>query len=323
MFDNSKAFASILSASFDGHWSEALGEASAAGGGWAGQLLAVTPAGEVLYDLGHRVPAEALAEFELRGGVDQAANPRAAVLRRRHFEVLGDDAVISADARWRNPFYAEIYAPADAPYVCMARLPGPDGSSIVLASLRAASAGHVAADDRLRFGMLLPHFAAAIRLQARLDGHGKSIAIGALDAVRLPAFLLSAAGRVVAATWAAEALAQDSELIRVRRRSIRAVDRSSDARLQAAIRLACRWTLEPTVRTTSVVLRGERTAATAQVAPLPSCWGPSRHGAVAVLTVEYSAAGAHDPCRDDRTGRGDMPAAEPLRRPAVLKLAAH
>jgi hypothetical protein len=291
MFNNSKAFASILSASFDGNWSEALAEASAAGGGWAGQLLAVTSAGEVLYDFGHQLPQEVLADFERRGGVDQAVNPRAAVLSRRHFEVVGDDAVISADLRRGNPFYTEVYAPADAPYVCMSRLPGPGGTSIVLASLRAASAGHVAADDQLRFGMLLPHVAAAIRLQARLDGHGKSIAMGALETVKLPAFLLSADGRLVGATESAEALAREDGFVRVRRRTIRALDRSSDARLQAAIRLACRWTLEPTVRTSSVVLRGESATTTAQVAPLPCAWGPSRHGAVAVLTFAQFSRG--------------------------------
>ena len=291
MFDTGKAFASILSASFDGNWSEALGEISAAGGGWAGQLLAVTRTGEILYDLGHRIPLDALVEFERRGGLDQAVNPRAAVLGRRHFEVVGDDALISAEARRRNPFYAEVYAPADAPYVCMARLPGPDGASIVLASLRPASAGHLSASDQLRFGMLLPHVAAAIRLQARLDGQGKAIAVGALEAVGLPAFLLSATGRVVGATSSAEALARDAGIVRVRRQTIRALDRSSDARLQAAIRLACRWTLEPALRTTSLALRGETAVATAQVAPLPYAWGPTRHGAVAVLTVS-PASGA-------------------------------
>jgi hypothetical protein len=284
MFDNAKAFASILSASFDGDWSQALAEVTAAGGGWAGQLLAVTRTGEVLYDLGHRLPLDALADFERRGGVDQTINPRAAVLGRRHFQVVGDDDLISAEARARNPFYAEVYAPADAPYVCMSRLPGPDETSIVVASLRAPSAGPLPAADQLRFGMLLPHIAAAIRLQARLDGQGRSIAIGALEAVGLPAFLLSANGRVVGATSSAEALAREAGIVRVRRRTIRAVDRASDARLQAAIRLATRWTLEPMVRTTSVVLRAESTATTVQIAPLPPAWGPTRHGAVAVLT---------------------------------------
>ena len=115
MFDSAKAFGSILSASFDGNWADALAEVSAAGGGWAGQLLAVTRTGDILYNLGHRLPLDALAEFERRGGVDPAANPRAAVLRRRPFEVVGDDTVIGAEARRRDPFYADIYSPADAP----------------------------------------------------------------------------------------------------------------------------------------------------------------------------------------------------------------
>jgi hypothetical protein len=285
MFDSAKAFASILSASFDGNWADALSEVTAAGGGWAGQLVAVTRTGEVLYDLGHRLPLDLLADFERRGGLDQAINPRAAVLARRPFEVVGDDAVISADARGRDPFYAEVYAPADAPYVCMSRLPGPAGTSVVFAALRAASAGHVAADHQLRFGMLLPHLSAALRLQARLDGHGQALALGALDAVGLPAFLLAASGRLVGVTQAGECLARQAAIVRVRRGAVSAVDRASDERLQAAIRLACGWTTDPMVRTSAVALRGGSSVVEAQVAPLPLAWGPTRHGAVAVLTL--------------------------------------
>jgi hypothetical protein len=295
MFNATKALGSIHSASFDGNWSEALAEVSAAGGGWAGQLIAVTRTGEVLYDLGHRLPMDLLTDFERRGGIDQAVNPRAAVLGRRPFQIVGDDDVISAKARSRNPFYAEVYAPADAPFVCMSRLPGPQGSSIVFASLRTASAGHVGPEDRFRFGLLLPHLAAAIRLQARLDGYGRSIALGALDAVELPAFLLSASGGLVGLTESAEALARKAGIVRVRRRQIHAVDGASHARLWAAIRLACGWAPEPTVRTTSVVLRGEGVVTTAQVAPLPCAWGPTRHGAVAVLTFPQFRVDAESP----------------------------
>jgi len=284
MFDVAKAFDSISSAPFDGNWSEALAQLSAAGGGWAGQLLGISRTGEVLYDIGHRVPLDALIDFERRGGVDPALNPRAAVLRRRHFETLGDDDVISADERRRSPFYAELYAPLDAPFVCMSRLPGPQGSSVVVASLRSASAGHLTAEDRLRFAMLLPNMAAAVRLQARLDGHGRALALGALDAVGLPAFLLSASGNLVGLTTSAEALARQAGLLRVRRRRVHAVDRRSDARLQAAIELACRWSVEPRVRSSSVVVQGENGVTTADVAPLPCASGPTRHGAVAVLT---------------------------------------
>lgn len=285
MFDVAKAFVSISSAPFDGNWSEALAQVSTAGGGWAGQLLGISRAGEVLYDIGHRIPPDALIDFERRGGVDPALNPRAALLQRPHFEVLGDDAVMSAEERRRSPFYAELYEPMDTPFVCMSRLPGPRGTSIVVASLRSASAGHVADEDRLRFSMLLPHVAAAIRLQARLDGHGQSVALGALDAVALPAFLLSASGRVVGLTALAESLAQDAGVLQVRGSRIHAVDRSSDARLQAAIRLACGWSAEPTARGTSVVMRGNGAVTTAEVAPLPYATAPSRHGAVAVVTL--------------------------------------
>ena len=139
MFDVAKAFASISSAPFDGNWSEALAQISAAGRGWAGQLLGVSRSGELLYDVGYRLPVEALSEFELRGGVDPSLNPRARLLSHPYFETIGDDDVMCAEERRRNPFYTELYEPADAPFVCMSRLPGPAGASTVVVSLRSAS----------------------------------------------------------------------------------------------------------------------------------------------------------------------------------------
>jgi hypothetical protein len=293
MFDVAKAFASIRTAPFDGDWTEALAQISEAGRGWAGHLLGVSRTGEVLYSIGHRLPIEALSDFERRGGVDPAHNPRANALRHPHFEVLGDDDFMSVDDRLRSPFYAELYEPADAPFVCMSRLPGPQGASIVVAALRTASVGHLGDEDRLRFSMLLPHVAAAIRLQARLDGHGQSLVTGALEAVGLPAFLLSASGGVVGLTTAAETLAERAGVLRLRRGRLHAVDRASNERLQAAIRQACHWSIEPTVPSAPVVLRGERFVTTAEVAALPRAWGPTRHGAVAIVTARQCSSAAY------------------------------
>ena len=285
MFDVAKAFASISSAPFDGNWSEALAQISAAGRGWAGQLLGVSRSGELLYDVGYGLPLDALRDFERRGGVDQSLNPRAAVLGHPFFETLGDDDVAPADERRRSPFYTELYEPADAPFVCMSRLPGPRGASVVVVSLRSASAGHLVEEDRLRFAMLLPHVAAAIRLQARLDGHGQSLVTGALEAVGLPAFLLSASGSVVGLTASAETFAERAGVLQFRGRKIQAVDRGSNEQLQAAIRRSCNWSLGPAVPSTSVVLRGACHATTVEVAQLPRGGGPTRHGAVAMVTV--------------------------------------
>ncbi len=285
MFDVAKAFASIRSAPFDGDWREALAQITAAGRGWAGQLLGVSRSGQMLYDIGHGIPVEALSDFERLGGADPLLNPRASILGRPHFEVLGDDHVISDEDRRRNPFYTELYTPMNAPFVCMSRLPGPQGSSVVIAALRTASVGHLADEDRMRFAMLLPHVAAAIRLQARLDGHGQSLMTGALETVGLPAFLLSATGSVVGLTTAAEAFAERAGVLQLRRRKIHALDRASNAKLQAAIRQACRWSIEPAGPSASVVLRGERFATVAEVAALPRAWGPTRHGAVAIVTT--------------------------------------
>jgi hypothetical protein len=285
MFDVSKAFASISSAPYDGNWSEALAQISAAGRGWAGQLLGVSRSGELLYDVGHGLPLDALSDFERRGGVDPGLNPRAAILHKPYFATLGDNDVVSADERRSSPFYTEVYEPADAPFVCMSRLPAPRGASVIVVSLRSASAGHLVEEDRLRFAMLLPHVAAAIRLQDKLEGHGQTLLTGALEAVGLPAFLLSASGNVVGLTASAEIFAERSGLLQHRGRKIQAADRGSNEHLQAAIRRACNWSLGPAVASTSVVLRGDGVATTVEVAQLPRGGGPIRHGAVAMLTV--------------------------------------
>lgn len=285
MFDVAKAFASISSAPYDGNWSDALAQISAAGRGWAGQLVGVSRGGDVLYDVGYRLPQEALAEFERRGGVDPGLNPRARLLGHPHFTTLGDDEVMPADERGRNPFYNELFAPSDAPFVCMARLPGSGGASVAVVSLRSASTGHLETEDRLRFGMLLPHMAAAIRLQARLDGHGQSLVTGALEAVGLPAFLLSACGSVVGLTTAAEAVVARPDVLQLRRRKLHSSSRAGNERLQAAIRRACNWSVDAPAPSMSVTLQGEGAPLTVEVAPLPRATGPSRHGAVAILTV--------------------------------------
>lgn len=290
MFDVAKAFASISSAPFDGNWSDALAQISAAGSGWAGQMLGVSRSGELLYDVGYRIPVDLLSDFEQRGGVDPSLNPRAKLLSRPYFETIGDNEVMCAEERSRNPFYTEFFGSADAPFVCMARLPGPGGASTAVVSLRSASAGHLVEEDRLRFAMLLPHVAAAIRLQARLDGHGQSLVTDALEAVKLPAFLLSATGSVVGLTPSAESFAQRADVLQLRGRKIQAVDRASDQRLQAAIRRACCWSLEPAATSASVVLQGEDRTSTVEVAPLPRAQGPGRHGAVAILTVAQPPA---------------------------------
>jgi hypothetical protein len=155
----------------------------------------------------------------------------------------------------------------------------------VVVSLRSASAGHLVEEDRLRFAMLLPHVAAAIRLQARLDGHGQALVTDALEAVKLPAFLLSATGAVVGLTPSAETFAARAGVLQLRRRKLQAVDRRSDEQLQAAVRRACCWSLDPVAPSTSVVLHGDNRSATVEVASLPRACGPARHGAVAIVTV--------------------------------------
>ena len=75
-----------------------------------------------------------------------------------------------------------------------------------------------------------------------------------------------------------EVQAQQASYLERRDMLLKDVDR-------AVIRRACCWSLEPAASSTSVVLQGEGRATTVEVAPLPRADGPTRHGAVAILTV--------------------------------------
>lgn len=284
-FDYEKAVQAIAEAPFAEDWQEALAQTSLAGGGWAGQLIGVSKTAGLQFDLVYRAPLDAIAEFERRGGVDPALSPRAQVFFRRPLEVLGEEDILSPDEQRGDPL-RDLYDGADAPFVCISRLPVSRDLDVVLAALRSRRAGRVQAEEKERFAALLPHTVAALRIQARLEHEASSVAAGALEVLSSPVFLMGVSGEVVAMTAPAEAAARDGAFVRLRGSRLEARTARSDSDLQAALRLASRRAqggLQPAG--SSVPLRsGTDDVVVAEVAPLPSRSG-FRLGAVAMVAL--------------------------------------
>lgn len=288
-FDQAEALAAIGEAPFVGTWTSALAHLTRAGGGWCGQLVGVASSGGLMFDVVEGLPTETLSEWEAAGGADPSLNPRAQILRRNTFEVLGDDDCLAPEARSRNAFYAELYEPVDGPYACLARLPAP-GGSIGVAVMRSQLAGHAGRQDLNQFASVLPQLAGAIRLDAALQQQGVHLALGALGAMRAPAVLLDSAGKVVALTGAAETrlgLAARAPGLHVVRGRLEATHRPSDARLQAAIRRACAkpFAGHPPPPAKAVLIESPEGPMVAEVSALPRSSEALHFGPVAVVVL--------------------------------------
>lgn len=217
-------------------WSKLVEAAIQTSGGWCGHLLGFSPRGEVFLQVAPRLPIEALEGFEPAGGGDPARNPRALILTRPDMTVIRDGDVVSADRRRRLPFFADFCARFDGDYAIMARLSAPHGANLVLAGLRSGRQGEADDEALSRFRALIPHVAASVRLLVMLEEQGEKIALGALESIRVPAFLVNAWGALTAATPAGDEILKAENLLRTRGGRLEALDPLSMRSLESAFR---------------------------------------------------------------------------------------
>lgn len=198
--------ADLAAAPFDpARWDAALDGIARAGGGWVTQLAAVTPDAYLL-DMAPRMPALGLAEHQAFG-LDPTDQPHARILQAPLMSVRSNDDLVGAAEQAQSGFYAFLRY-YDMPHACLARVDQIGKIAVVVTTLRHARAGHVQAKDKERFGALLPHLRTAARLQLKLENQGAKLALGMMGAVGQAAAVCDAAGRIVAATAAAEAALQ-------------------------------------------------------------------------------------------------------------------
>lgn len=271
--DHARAVAAFEAAPFEpGRWDEAFDLLARAGGGWATQLVGLTEAEGLVFDLVTNVPPDALAEWERRGGAVTEINPRAAILWADPFAILTDDDVSTAEMRARSPFYQEVYRPFEADFAMMGRLGHHGDIRAGVAVIRSARQGHAGRTDRERLARLLPHVDAALRLQLQLNRRDIAATVASLDAIAIPAFLCNPWGRLAAVGAAGEALLSRGDLLAVQSGRLVAADRLGDGDLQAALRLATsrpgEWPKR--VRQSTLLLQGHDGARRRiDVAPLP------------------------------------------------------
>jgi hypothetical protein len=270
-----------------------------AGGGWAGQLIGISPTRGLAFNWASGMGADAMAEFERRGGGIPEINPRAyASLAAPTFSSVVDDDFISKDSRARSPLYQELFAPFDAPHVCIAHLADVGDIQVLACVIRTDSQGPISKTERQRFGRLGPRLSRALQFQQDVEQKGALLAAGALEAIALPAILLDEQGRVVVATSAGAALLRAEAFVRLRHGRLRAVDAVSDRLLNAALeRVRLVGRTGPSVR---IVLKDrEGRAKLANVAALPRETRSLGVSAVSVVTfsVQRGFEGGEDVLR--------------------------
>ena len=118
---------------------------------------------------------------------------------------------------------------------CQTVLANEAGGFLGMATLRTAADGVSSDADLALFDAIAPTVLKTVRLQQAIEHQGASLLAGALEAMNAAAILLGSAGSVIAMTPAAAAHAGGQEVLAVRGGALRAIDRVSDARLQAGL----------------------------------------------------------------------------------------
>lgn len=279
-------------------WTEALALIAQAGGGWAGQLIGIAN-GAPTFDVTSGFTNEANAKLHAYGGYDPARNPRMAIaFRRPSPRVFGEDEFSTEAERRASPLFQEVFHAFDASYGAYAKMHARGAVEAVLTVARSRRQGPANRGDLARLERLLPHIEASVRLQTAIEAQGAAAAAGLLGAVSIAAFFCDAAGKLLASTPAGEAVLAASVHLRVRRGRLEALDRASDAELQAGLRRALQFELSPTLSpiSTAVLRAAEGRPAIADIAPLPASPNSFRVGAVAMVSL-----GAARPRADARS----------------------
>lgn len=275
-----RAVAAFEAAPFEPEqWEHGLDLFARAGGGWAGQLLAIEPDGSIVFNLVTRMSSDAVVEWERRGGSIVGVNPRAQSILSRPFSVTADDDFLSRQEQQRSPFYQELFRPFDAAFMSVGRLRDHGRVKAIAGAIRSHRQGHAGKTDHERISRLLPYVDAALRTSLALGRRDMHVAIDSLQLLSLIAFACDASGRVLSQTEAAEAAQPAVGPLAVRERHLVAVEERHDAPLQEAIRRACTRGL-PNGRRTSTILAStpDGTPYRLDIAPLP-------HGRVHSVTA--------------------------------------
>lgn len=265
-------------------WPEVLLQAAQLTGGWSGQLFAAKDR-QFILDIAGGYSDDLARELVRQGGVDPARSPRPRhVLGAPPLKILcdGDYAPAGKRDRWR--IYRDFYERVDGHYNTAALLAHTGAHVIGIAINHSKGQGAPGPEKRASLERLLPHLRDAARSQLRLENHNALIALGALEALSIPAILSDGEGQIVRASALAEREFEGAHLIKSRNNKLSAVHPRSDKALQAALKQCAE---SPLTGQRSVLLASEdgRLLATASVAPIPSSVHAFRLGARVLVAL--------------------------------------
>jgi DNA-binding CsgD family transcriptional regulator/PAS domain-containing protein len=246
----------FTSAALDGDWPGALGALADACGAGYGQLVGVGADRAVPFNWMSRGDPSAVARFAAIGGGDPAVNPRVRVGITASILASWHEAQCSGEAiQRRNPVYADFCRELEMSCGSQTNVLREDGMVIGLAVLRSERQGVPQAEERRAFEALTGSVRSAVRMQIALEGQGSRLIAGALDAVRIAAFICDASGAVRAHTAAAEE-ALGRGVLRLRGRRLAAGSPDEARALEAAVAGATRAPAGPGLPAlTTLVLR--------------------------------------------------------------------
>lgn len=267
-------------------WDLALNALATAGGGWLGQMMGFGPDRGLQFNWTDKISTAGAQEFVDSGGAIAAHNPRMSVLTAPPSVTVTDADVITDAERQRHPLYQELFAPYDVPFILGYRIPLPDGSMVVPAVGRCAQQGEAEMEDRRAFLSLSQAIRDAFLVDAALSRRAEGAALGALEALAIPAFLLSPWGQVRSVSPLGEDLLAGQGALRLRKGCLAAIMVEDDRQLQSALAKAAAPPVALKRSRSSVVAIRNRQGGhhILDVAPLPA-WADARPAFASVLVA--------------------------------------
>lgn len=153
------------------------------------------------------------------------------------FVTIAEDVLNAArrERRYARSPYHDLTSTHDLPNGCQTVLSAGSDSMLAMWTHRGQTEGVTAADELALFGSVAHDVLQVIRLEQAVASQGVAMVNGALETMQAAAFILDRSGRMLAITPAGARLAARQDVIGVMHGALRAIDRPSDNRLQAAI----------------------------------------------------------------------------------------
>lgn len=194
-------------------WKQALGVLADQTGSARGQLIGIGADWSVPFNVVTAMDQQALREFVAIDGASPEISYRAlANQRHRPGTVVHEGDYRAAMPALTTDNYVDYCHRHDVAHGCQSAIHSDAQGIVGLSVLRTRADGVTTETDRAVFARASKAAARAVRLQLRLSGQQAALLTGALEQMKMAAFVLGPAGHVLAATPAATGLLQSGDL---------------------------------------------------------------------------------------------------------------